>query len=726
MLLSAILVFAAQPMIGKLVLPLFGGSPSVWNTCMVFFQAMLLAGYGYAHLTSRWLSPRTQRWVHVGLLALCGILLPMSVPANWQPPTDVAAPMSLLLLLARIGGLPFFAVTTTAPLLQHWFGQSSHRAAREPYFLYAISNAGSMLALLGYPLIVEPVLGLHAQGHSWAIGYGVLVMLIATCGWLTRMPTSPALSNEPSSATAPVTLKQRALWVLLSLIPSSWLLSTTTRLTTDFAPIPLLWVLPLALYLLTFIFVFAQRQLVPHELISRAMPFGLVLLIGGLAGGEGWFTGGLINAAVFFLGTWFCHGELARRRPSTAHLTEFYLWMSVGGVLGGMLNSLLAPLVFPVLLEFPLAVVAAGLCVSLSPHAGNWQRDIWHWGMTATTVLLLFGSTRLLPQYTDPELVPVALISGIIALLMAIVMKPSIVALIAGVAIVWAQFHVWPTTSVLHRARSFFGIHRIEQDIDVPDPRSGKVLPKYRRLLHGTTQHGIQSIEPHRACEPLAYYHRTGPLGDVLRSNHDQAEHVGVIGLGTGAMVCYATPQRRFTFYEVDPVVVQLAKTPEYFSYLTACGHDQFEIILGDGRLQIAKAADQQFELLVLDAFSSDAIPSHLVTREAMQLYARKLKPEGVIAFHVSNRFLDLSLVLADLAADAGWSAVVRNDSPRTDPEFDQWLAAGKADSTWVALAPQSKSLDYLRATKRWQELKPRHASRPWTDDYSNLLGILK
>lgn len=725
LLLSAMLVFAAQPMLGKLVLPLFGGSPSVWNTCMVFFQAMLLAGYGYAHLTSRLLAPRTQRAVHLGVLILFGLVLPMSVPTTWQPSDSVATPMSLLGLLTLMGGLPFFAVTTTAPLLQHWFGQSAHRAAREPYFLYAISNVGSMLALLGYPFLVEPVFGLRSQGHCWAIGYAGLVLLIGLCAWLTR----EAVSAEPATAVTlrtTVTNRQRTIWVLLSLVPSSWLLSATTRLTTDFAPIPLLWVVPLALYLLTFILVFAQRQLVTHEVISRAFPFALVLLVGALAGGEGWFSGGVINAAVFFVGTWFCHGELARRKPSSEHLTEFYLWMSVGGVLGGMLNSLLAPLVFPVLLEFPIAVTAAGLCVALSPEAGRWPRDRLHWGLTVAVTLGLIGGTKLLPQYVDPDLVPVVFIAAGVALLLAITMKPKLLAICAGAAIVWVQFHVWPTTSVLHRARSFFGIHRVEQDIDTPDPRTGRVLPKYRRLVHGTTQHGIQSVDAHRACEPLAYYHKTGPLGDVLHETSIDDEHIGVIGLGAGATACYATPQRRFTFYEVDPVVAQLAQQPEFFSYLTACGRDRCQIVIGDGRLQIAKANDQQFDMLLLDAFSSDAIPSHLVTREALALYVRKLKPHGLMIFHVSNRFLDLSIVLADLAADAQLAAMTRNDSPTTEDEYDAWLAAGKADSAYVVLAPQSSALDRLRVRHGWKELRPRGKPQPWTDDYSNLLSILK
>lgn len=719
------LVFAAQPMLGKLVLPLFGGSPSVWNTCMVFFQAMLLAGYGYAHLTSRLLAPRTQRAVHLGVLVLFGLVLPMHVPVNWQPSDSVAVPLSLLGLLTLMGGLPFFAVTTTAPLLQHWFGQSTHRAAREPYFLYAISNVGSMLALLGYPFVVEPILGLRGQGLCWAIGYVGLVLLIGLCAWLTREPVAAERASVVITNTA-ITNSQRLTWVLLSLVPSSWLLSATTRLTTDFAPIPLLWVVPLALYLLTFILVFAQRQLVSHEVISRAFPFALVLLVGALAGGEGWFTGGVINAAVFFIGTWFCHGELARRKPGAEHLTEFYLWMSVGGVLGGMLNSLLAPLVFPVLLEFPIAVTAAGLCVALSPGAGRWARDRLHWGLTLVVTLGLISGTKLLPQYVDPELVLVVLITAGVALLLAITMKPKLLAICAGAAIVWVQFHVWPTTSVLHRARSFFGIHRVEQDIDTPDPRTGRVLPKYRRLVHGTTQHGIQSVEAHRACEPLAYYHKTGPLGDVLNETNTEPEHIGVIGLGAGATACYATPLRRFTFYDVDPVVAQLAQQPEFFSYLTACGQDRCQIVIGDGRLRIAKADDQQFDMLLLDAFSSDAIPSHLVTREALALYVTKLKPQGLMVFHVSNRFLDLSIVLADLAADAKLAAIARNDSPMTEDEYDAWLAAGKADSAYVVLAPQSSSLDRLRAQRGWKELRPRGQPQPWTDDYSNLLSILK
>lgn len=728
LLLSALLVFAAQPMVGKLVLPLFGGSPSVWNTCMVFFQAMLLAGYGYAHLSTRLLQPRVQRILHLVLLVLCGVVLPMGIPTGWQPSSTVSAPLALLGLLTLVGGLPFFAVTTTAPLLQHWFGQSSHRAAREPYFLYAISNAGSMLALLGYPFAIEPLLGLKAQGHWWAVAYAGLVLLIATCAWLTResQMSDAAIPTSPNSATV-VTSRQRLVWVVLSLVPSSWLLSTTTRLTTDFAPIPLLWVVPLALYLLTFILVFARRQLVSHEVICRVFPFSLVLLVGALAGSEEWFTGGIINGAVFFVGTWFCHGELARRRPAAEHLTEFYLLMSVGGVLGGMFNSLLAPLIFPVLLEFPIAATAAGMCIALSSKAGNWPRDLLHWGLTIAVVVALVSGTKLLPIYTDPDLLPVVLIASGVALLLAIGMRPILLSLTTGAIIMWAQFHVWPTTSVIHRARSFFGIHRVELDLDVPDPRTKRILPKYRRLVHGTTQHGIQSIEAYRACEPLAYYHKTGPLGDVLGGRNSDQQHVAVIGLGAGATACYASPQRRFTFYEVDPVVAQLAQEPMYFSFLSACGRDNCEVVIGDGRLQIEKANDQQFDMILLDAFSSDAVPTHLLTREALALYLKKMKPNGLLVFHVSNRFLDLSQVLAGLADDAKLSGIFLNDSPTTDPEFDAWLAAGKADSSYVVLSPQASMLErFTERGGRWKTLRSRGKPLIWTDDYSNLLSILK
>lgn len=740
------LVFLAQPMIGRLVLPLFGGSPSVWNTCMVFFQTMLLLGYGYAHVSSRWLAPSTQRVVHVVLLVVLGLALPIAVPKGWTPNESLPTSLSLLLMLAQLGALPFFAVTTTAPLLQHWFGQSAHPAAREPYFLYAISNIGSMVALLGYPLVLEPLLGLRLQGTAWAIGYAGLVVLISLCAYgshasratIDLKPEAPAEGSPGPVVVPTIDLKQRLVWIALSFIPSSWLLSTTTRLTTDFAPIPLLWVLPLALYLLTFILVFAERQWIGLSAIARVFPFSLVVLVATLADNEGWFVGAAVNAAVFFLGTWFCHGELARRRPAAQHLTEFYLWMSLGGVLGGMFNSLLAPLIFPVLLEFPLAVTAAALSLHWHHRNAVHQVDRVHWILATLALGGLLAVFVLLPPNRDPDLMLAALGGAGVVLLLMVLLQPRVVAVAAGCVIVWTQFHVWPTSSVMHRARSFFGVHRVEQDQSIPDPRTHRELPKYRRLVHGTTQHGIQSMDPARSCEPLAYYHRTGPLGDVfpdlnsIRGLVPEADvsadpkQVGVIGLGSGAMACYAHPQRPFLFFEIDPIVIQIAQNSEYFTYLSGCGKASSQVQLGDGRLMIARMPDAHFDVIALDAFSSDAIPTHLVTREAFEVYLKKLKPRGWLVFHISNRYLDLSQVLHDLAHELQLSAVIWYDLPRSTQEQDHWMAAGKFDSTYVVVAPDNASLDRLRALKHWQDLvKPRRLA-PWTDDYSNLLSIVR
>ncbi len=748
-LLSSALLFSAQPLIAKLVLPLYGGSSAVWTTCMLFFQATLLLGYGYAHVLCRWLPLRVQTIVHLVVISL-PLSLPIAVSADVS--ADNGSPTaSLLLLLTVAAGTPLFAVTTTAPLLQRWFAETSHPSAQDPYFLYAISNVGSMAALLSYPLIVEPRLGLNQQAAWWTWSYGVLVVAIAGSAamiWMMpRRATLPdgkskntSLQSESRSRkktrrarertlqfvdTAPVVdWWERGRWVLLAFVPSSWMLAVTARATTNIAPIPLLWIIPLALYLLSFVLVFARWQVLPRALMTRLFPLFLILLAASLIVSARWQLLA-IHISTFFVGAMVCHGELAKRRPATSHLTEFYWWMSVGGVLGGVFIALIAPLIFTVQLEFPISVVLA--CCLLPRREGPQDKKADLVALLVTA-LLAVALIRGLEVKISPLLVNIVVVAIPVMMLMYYIRRPALFAAALGLILVLEQFDVGANQNVIHRARSFFGAHSVVEDTARPDPETGEQLPRYRRLLHGTTQHGCQSLDKNRQCEPLQYYHFTGPLGQIFSAFQPSAgrtDQVAIIGLGTGAAACYAQDDRHITFYEVDPVVKQVAETPEYFSYLSNCGRANCSIQLGDGRLMIA-ASKRPYDLIVLDAFSSDAIPTHLLTREAIQLYFRKLTGDGILVFHISNRYLDLSTVLNAVATELELQCYVCRDVARSPQELEEKQRNGIEGSTYVVLARQANDTRGLSERPNWQRMKPDGNAPVWTDDYSNILSVLR
>lgn len=744
-LVSAALLFVAQPLIARLVLPLFGGSPAVWTTSMLYFQLMLLVGYGYAHWLTKLAALKTQLIVHSVLVALPLLLLPMSVPEGWTVDSD--SPIaSLLLLLIAVSGGPFLLVTTTSPLLQRWFSQTNHPSAADPYFLYAISNFGSMVALIGYPFIAEPMLGLGNQVVWWAAAYGILVVSVitaATLTWRNRVAvsgdtqeTSADIEDSNVGSSTSPSARDRWTWILFAFLPSSWMLSTTARLTTNIAPMPLLWIIPLSLYLLTFILVFAKRKVIPHDWILRLLPFAILLLTVSILVSGRWQLM-LIEIAAFFLATMACHGELAKRRPPALHLTDFYLMMSIGGALGGMFNAVLAPLVFSVYLEFPI-VVAITCWIRPEPTEPNEDA-----GYARSDMFLLLGTTLLigllLRSFSIEKSVPMTMIVvGAIPVL--VILQLWGFAKYAGIVLLfvfaWDQFDPGSNYIVVERARSFFGVHTVVDDIERPD-ETGLPLPRYRRLMHGTTQHGSQSLDAARQREPLAYYHPTGPLGDVFKifaaGTEDAPQQVAVIGLGTGAMAAYGSETRRFTFYEIDPVVQRLAgggdssQASPLFNYLKFSGQQNHKIIVGDGRLELAKSDDAAFELVVLDAFSSDAIPTHLLTTEAIQMYFQKTIGTGAVVFHISNRYLDLSTVLAANAKQLGFDAYIRRDLPASENDLDRLARLGIETSTYVIMARDKEHLRSLTSDRyRWQPLTPSSTSVVWTDDFSNILSVLR
>jgi len=748
--LSATLLFLVQPMVGKMILPRLGGTPAVWNACLLFFQAALLAGYGYAHLSTTWLGARRQPVLHLLVLALPLLVLPIALSHEAGPSPDANPTLWLLGNLFVAVGLPFFVVSTTGPLLQKWFAGTGHPSATDPFFLYAASNAGSLIALLGYPLLVEPNLPVDSQTRLWSIGYWTFAVLVAVCAILTwrasRRETEPTDATPqvwhrhlacvfhrldagatqghdfvaPASAVRPkeITLARRMWWVLAAFVPSSLMLGVTTHITSNLAPVPLLWVLPLAIYLLTFVLVFARSRPIPHRLVCRVLPFllpPLVVLTYFDLPRLGWVAI-LAHLVTFFVAAMVCHGELADRRPGAKHLTEFYLWMSIGGVLGGVFNALFAPTVFNTIAEYPIAIILSCLFLPRPKPGEESERDRRRdltlplgLGMLAVAVILIVRAGGW------GESLGLRMIVFAPPALICFGFKNRPVRLALGMGVLIASMSAY---CGLHRGRqlyvgrNFFGVKRVAVDS----------TGRFRVLIHGSTTHGKQFIDPKRSREPLTYYHRTGPLGDVFAalSGPGETPRVAAVGLGTGSVAEYAKPGQSMTFYEIDPEVVRLALDPSYFTFLRQC-RGTCDVVLGDGRLTLADAPDGRFGLIVLDAFSSDAIPTHLLTREAIRLYISKLEATGVLAFHISNRYLDLEPLLGGLAKDAGLVGLTRSDRLLTAEE----KADGKAPAVWAVIARKPEHFRALGADPAWKPLRVRPGGPVWTDQYTSILSYL-
>ena len=728
---NALLLFLVQPMTAKALLPLFGGTAAVWTACMLFYQAVLLAGYAYAHLLRR--LPRDyQAGAHLALLAGAALALPPGPPAGGSPQPG-AGLGTLLGVLARAAGLPLLALSAGAPLLQDWYALAGERRSRDPYFLYAASNAGSFAALLAYPFAVEPALDLFTQGRVWSWGYGALILLWAACA---RSVSHAAIKPAPQEA-GPGAWRDRLLWAALAAVPSSLMLGVTTHLTTDIAPVPLLWVVPLAVYLATYIGAFSGAGPALSRWLSAAAP------LAGLA----WAFGGLFDlttrpALALHLGVLgvlagALHGRLAAARPVPARLTEYYLCAAAGGALGGLFNGLLAPALFSGLREYGLAVTAAMLLLpaeSLPPRPSGSPSLPWHpWWFPAVAALpaaaplcwvadwapFVALSRRLgslsggwlgddffeLLGAVYKLLVPAALVYHLAR-------QPGEFRAAAAALLGFFAFRAatLDMTAIVVRERNFYGVLTVKRD------PSGR----WKTLTHGNTIHGRQFLEPGRRGEPLTYFHRRGPAGDVmavLRSKFPEAPaRIAVVGLGAGSLAAYARPGDAITFFELDPAVERLARA--HFSYLAdaEARGAAVRVVHGDARLSLAREEGKRYDLLMVDAFSSDSIPVHLVTREALALYRRRVSADGLLAFHVTNRHLRLSRVFARLAVEAGLVAVIRRD--KTDS------AEAKFSSEWVVLSGDVEALGALGGA--WRGLKPLARDPLWTDASSSLLALFK
>jgi hypothetical protein len=724
--LSSSLLFVVQPMIAKMVLPLLGGTPAVWNTCVVFFQAMLLAGYLYAHASTRWLRFHHQALLHIVLLAASFLALPVVVAAQHSEPPATGMPIGWLLrVLLMTVGIPFFLVSSSGPLLQRWFSATDHPRARDPYFLSVAGNIGSIFALLAYPALLEPSLRLADQSSMWSSGYVALVLLTAACFYFAyRQSTAHrALMSAPTSdVTSSVEIqgpdwRQRLHWIALSFVPSSLLLGVTTFLTTDVAAVPLLWIVPLVIYLLSFVLVFARRALVPHARMLRMLPLWVLPLAWLIA-----FDTSLpvaiqapIHLLTFFFAAMVCHGELAQRRPDGRYLTEFYLSMSVGGVLGGLFNALVAPLVFTTILEYPLALVLA--CALRPAPAGGSQTPLARRldfalpvivGAFALGMMFLLDVSQSKAPHT---LLLVFIVPAVLCFSFAA--RPLRFALTAGALMLAGGTYAAAQEHASHRGRSFFGVHRV---FDLPERN-------LRYLIHGGIIHGVQHLDAGKRREPSTYFHKTGPIGQVFTAFHGQQQksRVGVIGLGIGTLAAYSETGQQWTFFEIDPAIADLASDPKQFTYLSD-SPTRMRIVLGDGRIALAKEADNAFDLLVVDAFSSDAVPVHLLTREAMRLYMRKLDAGGVLAFHITNSYLNLTPLIANLARDAGIVCLVQHDV-QVDAAA---MSIGKATSQWAVLAKSVDALGPLAYDARWRPVPARSTPMTWTDDFSNPLSLVR
>jgi hypothetical protein len=691
---------------------------------MVFFQTLLLAGYAYAHVLMRIRNRVIPVAIHILLLLVAMATLPLSIASGWGDPPTSGYAVWLLGLFAISIGLPFFALAANNPLLQAWFVRTGHPAGPDPYFLYASSNIGSFLALLSYPVLLEPMFALHAQDLMWTAGYGLLIVLIAACGLL--LLRSPALQaadmQTEETAAPPPAWRLRARWIFLAAVPSGLLIAVTAHISTDVAAAPLLWVLPLSVYLLTWVLVFQSRPLLPHKWMLMVQPLaiaGVVILLA--VGGEQNLLltlGG--HQLCFFLIAMACHGELARTRPAAKYLTGFYVALSFGGMLGGLFAGLIAPFTFSWIAEYPILLALAALCRPASDERlPRWSR--WYWPFLAVLAVALiapaFHASGKLWVWFEDHRVWVAGSLGVLAALLALALNAGRWKIFATVVVALVLIRAYPSDDGrVETVRSFFGVHKI-----VVTPNG-----QYHVLMHGTTIHGAEKFLNDDGSpvtgrpEPISYYHKDGGIGQAItaiRERKGAPLRVAVIGVGSGTLACAAEPGESWTFFEIDQTMVAAARDPRYFNYINSCQPD-LKPVIGDARLTFAREPDGVYDLIIVDAYSSDAIPIHLATEQAMKIYKDKLAPQGAVVMHVSNRHLELESVVVGIAdANELKSWVYNEDSGRDD----EYIFATDV----VVSAREEADVGNLASSEKWTETEPTEGQRVWTDDYSNILGAV-
>lgn len=726
---SASLVFVVQPMVTKLVLPMLGGSPAVWNTAMVFFQAALLGGYLYAHLLQRIASIKLQVGVHLALLLLAALFLPLRIN-GWLGDPDPAAPIVwLLATLALSVGAPFAVLSATAPLLQAWFARvrAGYPDGKNPYVLYAASNLGSFLALLSYPFVIEPLTNLFGQRMGWTGGYWLFLLMVAALAFVV-WSRSLDRAAEPArlAETPPISWREKIILVLLAAAPSSLMLGVTAHLSTDVASAPFLWVIPLALYLLTFVIAFQTRPWIPLPvtLVVQGALGAMVVLIVAFRTLDIRIAF-VIHILAFFFAALMCHQMLARRRPPPDRLTEFYLLLSLGGVVGGAFTALVAPVIFNLVWEYPLMLVLVGLArqwdrrklrgeeigalVAVAVLAGGVAALSWWMTEDPGAWAALW---RILPLFPLQSLCMVILAPAVIC---AFLLRDRAQAFTAALLMIGlsAQF-VTRGYEDSYAERSFFGVMRVAVQ---QDERLGGDI---HILTHGTTWHGAQARDARFDCQPSMYYHPLTPIGQSTEIVQARGPaRIGVVGQGSGTMAAYKRAQDSMTFFEIDPMVDRMSRDPRWFTYISDCAVGEIDTVLGDARLTLEDQPAGAYDLLIIDAFSSDAVPTHLLTVEAIEGYLRLLKPEGVVLLHLSNR--NLEIVLPTIAAAAALGRPALHGLYVEDNSMPQMAIAS---TEAVVISPTEAGLADFRGKPNWRDV-PETAVRPWTDDYVNLFGAL-
>jgi hypothetical protein len=699
---SALLLFSVQPLFTKMVLPRLGGSPAVWSVAMVFFQSLLLGGYAYAHYLMQLRNRMIPVAIHLVLLVVALLTLPLSIANGWGEPPSGGYAFWLLGLFAVSIGLPFFALAANNPLLQAWFVRTGHPNGPDPYFLYASSNIGSFLALLSYPVLLEPMFTLRTQNLIWASA---------------AVDTLAGDSHVPAPVWA-----LRARWIFLAAVPSGLLIAVTAHISTDVAAAPLLWVLPLSLYLLTWVLVFQSRPLLPHRWMLMAQPLAIAGVVVLLAiGGEQNLLltlGG--HLVCFFIIAMACHGELARTRPAARYLTGFYVALSFGGMVGGLFAGLIAPFAFSWIAEYPILLALAALC---RPPGGaerlpRWSR--WYWPLLAMLAIALIApsySAGKIMTWLDDHRVWVIGAIGVLSAVLALGLNANRWKIFATVTVALLLIRAYPSDDGrVETVRSFFGVHKI-----VVTPNG-----QYHVLMHGTTIHGAQKFLNDDGTpvtgrpEPISYYHKDGGIGraiSAIRERKGAPLRVAVIGLGSGTLTCASEPGETWKFFEIDQSMVDTARDPKYFTYIKNCEPD-LKPVMGDARLTFAREPDGVYDLIIVDAYSSDAIPIHLATKEAMKIYKDKLAPQGAVVMHVSNRHLELASVVVGIAEANDLKSWVYSEDSNRDNEYifaTEVVVSARADA----------DVGKLASSDVWELTEADEKQRVWTDDYSNVLGAV-
>mgnify|MGYP002622654828 CR=1 FL=1 len=707
--LSASLLFFVQPLFAKIVLPVIGGSPAVWTTAMLFFQTVLIAGYLYAHLSTRYLPVRAQAALHVALWAVALLFLPPALPEDWRLAADGAVALQTLGLFAIGVGAPFALLSSNAPLIQSWYARSGGPSAEDPYFLYGASNLGSLLALLAFPLLAEPLFGAGQIATGFAGGFIALGAGLLSCGLMARGPAIATRKAPEARARDTIAATRIALWLALAFVPSSLMLAVTSKIGTDIGAVPLIWVIPLALYLLTFVLTFTGRTIFKGGWLTQFAQLSIVLGICIFAGVTGAYLGpvqALMLLTAFFAVALWSHRRLYELRPGAGHLTTFYVTMSVGGALGGLFNSIVAPLAFSDLVEGTMTLIVA-LVLVFQPMLKLTPRTFSRALAIGGAVGALAAVAALALDAAPMGLIGVMSLAGALAFT-ACHAHPGAAILATALALALPAWLAGPDDRLFHD-RSFFGLHQVlDQD-------------GARLYSNGTTVHGAQPLADLGAIrpQPTSYYHPVAPMGQIMASDTGrEARRIGIVGLGVGALACYAQPGQDWHFYEIDAMVDRVARDTSLFTYLSACTPDA-PTHLGDARVVLQDQADMRFDILVIDAYSSDAVPVHLTTDEAIGLYLDRLTPTGLLVFHISNRYYDIGLPLARSAQARGipmWRQM-------TGPEASADPGYRASDVALIARDPAHVA-DLLSSGDwvRWET----DGGAPWTDDRANALSILR